>query len=26
MMSLPGRRATNQMETHHDPTIQEAIT
>ena len=25
-MSLPGRRATNQKETHHDPTIQEAIT
>lgn len=26
MMSATGRRATNQKETHHDPTIQEVIT
>jgi len=26
MMSLPGRCATIQKETHHDPTIQKAIT
>ena len=26
MMSAAGRRATNQKETHHDPTIQEVIT
>ncbi len=25
MMSAIGRRATNQKETHHDPTIQEVI-
>ena len=26
MMRAAGRRATNQKETHHDPTIQEVIT
>jgi len=26
MMGATGRRATNQKETHHDPTIQEVIT